>query len=270
MKRIITVEVLAVSFLVAACGDPSWHAREAAGASAAPTSVRGQAGYALPPQVQQVSLGRDGSLEISGRAAHDGRVRALTAQGSAYGAATGVGGSFLIDAPASSTPLLIALSADDSHSLVSAPGFLFIPPDAPGRAVMLIPGAASHAVGGRAGLITAADYDAGGGGGVCGAAPAGQMVSIYLDGALVARTVASPSGLYAARLGDKPIPAGDHEIRVTTAGQSVSRILRFSAAAPPAGQSFSAVREDDGWRVNWTAPFGGSETTFVFTPRAPS
>ena len=66
----------------------------------------------------------------------------------------------------SAQPLVIAISEADGRRALQTDGWLFVPPDAPERAVILRAGAPARPL--QSGLVAAVDVDAGGGAGVSG------------------------------------------------------------------------------------------------------
>jgi hypothetical protein len=222
-------------------------------------------GYLTPPKVTSVSGPVAGMLNISGVGAPETRIRGVTPDRRGYGATSDKAGRFTLEAPPVATPLLIAVSEEqDGGRQLSADGWLFVPPDAPSHAVVLRAGAPSRPLPGGGGLIASTDFDAGGGGAVSGVTTPGAEVDITVDGGPVTRTHADTQGIYAAHLGaDKPLSSGAHTLRVTVGGQTIERGLIFNAASTT--QTFNAVHEADGWRVAWTTPGGGVQTTFIIT-----
>jgi hypothetical protein len=245
---------------LAACerGDP----RPAAPAASATASAAGEAtAYQAPPLPTAVVGAPGGPVTVKGRASPGVRVRAGSPDGAAYGTTAGEDGVFTLDLPAARAPRLFALSAEEGTRSVPGEGWLFIPPDDPRRAVLLRPGAAGVPVS-RESLIAVVDYDAGGGAAVAGHAPANAAVKLYLDGAEAADAKADRTGAYATRLTARVTP-GAHLLRAVAGGQSVERSISF---APGAAQGlFSAEREPAGWRVAWSPPGGGVQTTVVIT-----
>jgi len=267
MNRWSIAAAVSAALLAAACGKgPSSAAEQAA--ETAGSNPSGQGGnYLRPPEILAVSAARDGGFLIRGKAEPEARIRAVTlsTDHKAYGATAGADGAFVLGAPPSSTPLLVALASEAGKHQVSAEGWLFIPPDAPSRAVVLRAGAPARPRDPAAGAFGAVDYD-GGGGSVSGFAPPGAVVSVALDGANPLRARPDSHGMFAVRLGaDRAVSPGSHEIRVSTGAQTSTRSLQFHAGSEQSlgGQTFSALREADGWRVVWTLPGGGAQTTFV-------
>jgi hypothetical protein len=264
--------VAALACLVAACGQgappSSSTGPEAAGANS-------NAGYEAPPQVLSVTASAGGGFVIRGRAGPEARIRAVTPDQKAYGATAGRDGGFSLDVPAIGGPALISLSTESGRHPIESEGWLFVPPDAPARAVLLKPGAPARSFDATGGPIGALDYDAGGGASVSGLTTPNMPVSVSLDGGTPVKTRADARGAYGVRLGgDKPVAPGEHEVRVTVGDQTpgtpgsslktTTRRMQFvaGAAASLSGGAFSAQREPEGWRVVW-APPGGRQTTFV-------
>jgi hypothetical protein len=113
--------------------------------------------------------------------------------------------------------------------------------------------------------ITAVDYDSKGGCVVSGVAAAGQAVTILIDGVDRGEVRADATGRFSLPL-DEPIGAGPHRLDLMAGGQRAS----VSVAVTPAGAMpaipLKAARTGYGWRVDWTTPGGGVQTTVLFAP----
>jgi hypothetical protein len=135
--------------------------------------------------------------------------------------------------------------------------------------VLLRAGAPARPIDPSAGLIAVIDYDAAGGASVSGVASAGATVEVTVDGGRPAKARADARGVYGRSLGDEGrLAAGAHTLNVSMPAGSENKSATFTAGSP--GQTFRAVREPTGWRVDWAPPGGGAQSTFVFMPPAAS
>jgi hypothetical protein len=263
-SKTFLIVAAATATLAAGCGrkdaaltDPSVDASKTAAS-----------GYLAPPQVLAVRGQPGGAIQIEGVGTPDARIRGVTADRKSYGATVDKKGRFSLEVPSMATPTLIGIAEESGHSVLQADGLLFVPPDAPQKAVILRSGAPSKPLAPAPDLIAATDFDAGGGAAVAGVTAPNATVDVSLDGGTAVRTTADARGVYGARLGlDKSVSAGAHNIRVSSHGQSADRNLSFSAGTTTAAAFFNPVREPDGWRVAWSLRDGGVQTTFVLTGR---
>ncbi len=240
---------MALAGLLAACGAKGGSDPTGAG----PDPVQAQNGYLAPPVVTAVSAAQNGASVINGASGPGARIRAVTAEGKAYGATAGDDGHFALTIPRAAEPELLWLSTQGDRRSVEAEGWLFVPPDAPTRAVVLRPGAPARPLNTTAGLIAAVDFDGAGGAAVAGMAAPGAEVSIALDGGRPVAVRADARGAFGARFGlSSRIGPGLHSVSVSSGGRSLQRSLEFAATAP--AKTYSFERRPEGWRVAWIPP----------------
>ena len=250
------------ALVLAACGK-----KDAAALLTAPDPSHAPSSYLSPPQVLAVAARPGGAIAIEGAAAPDSRIRGVTPDRKGYGATTGKNGRFSLEVPPSNAPELIAISEENGRRQLQTDGWLFVPPDAPQRAVILRAGAPSRPL--QAGLVAAIDFDAAGGAAIAGVAAPDAEVDVSVDGGTAVRAYADVRGVWGARLGvDKHVTPGAHQVRVTSKSFVVDRSFDFSVGATT--QIFTATREADGWRIAWAMPGGGVQTTFLLVGAARS
>lgn len=262
-RRVLTGPVAA---LAAALTAGLWAAGcEAPEAAPPPPAATAATSYAAPPRVVEVEAAEDGLL-VRGRAAPGERVRLLTVEGGAHGAAADSEGDFVVLAPGGEPgqPRLLGLSGQRGGRAVPAEGWLYVPPGAPEAAVVLRPGAPA-AVLGAAQLLAAVDYDGGGAMTVSGRATPGTRVRVLVDGAPAGEGEAGPDGAFGVRLA-AAVPPGERDVMVSTPEARVER--RLLLAEGEAAGVMQTRAFDGGWRVTWRMPGGGHQTTFVFRPQA--
>ncbi len=250
--------------LLAGCGGE----RDRTAADIATAATKDDVNYLTPPRILGVSAGQGGYV-IRGLASPDGRIRAVSGGGRAFGATADKDGRFVLLTPRPPGPVLLTIAQERAGQATKAEGLLFVPSDGPAHAVILRAGAPALPLNPQAGLIATADYDAGGGATVGGMALPGQMVQVSLDGAAVIEAKADAHGAYGARLsGEGRIAPGDHTIKVVSGHATAERHLTFTA---PSAQAAGVAREPEGWRVVWPIPAAsnlgqGLQSTFVVAP----
>ena len=239
-----------------ACG-PSRPARPAGPAPL------GAADYAAPPRVSR-AVRAGATVEISGVAAPQARIRLTAPDGSASGTTALDDGRWSIILPAG-RPALFSLAQDVSGRTVRARGYLAVLP-APGQPVtMLRPGSGAWTAGSGAALaITAVDFDKAGATVVSGVAPAQSAVRVGLDGADAGEARTGADGRFAASL-TGPLSPGPHAIAVQ-AGGSTTTFTFDAARASDVAAPFAQSRRADHWRLDWLAPGGGVQTTLIADP----
>jgi hypothetical protein len=225
-----------------------------------PLSESEKAGYLAAPQVQRVVAGADGAPVAEGLTHPASRVRATLPSGEAYGATADSQGRFALGLPTTGESLLVRIWAEEGGRSTPAEGWLFAPAGDYAHAALLRPGSTTRSLAARPGLIAAVDFDAAGGAGVSGAAPAGSEVRPTIDGQPAGQARADARGRYGIRL--NRAPAGLHRLRAVAGAKAQERNVLFAPA--PAAGAYVAVRAGDGWRIDWTPPGGGSQTTFLF------
>lgn len=242
--------------VLAACG------QRADPGAVVPLSEAEQAGYLPGPIILAVAAAPDGAPLVRGRARPSGRVRATLPSGEAYGATADPEGRFELGLPVGGGSLMAAVTAEDGGRSTPAEGWLFAPAGDFGHAVLLRAGTASRAIASNAALIAVVDFDAAGGAGISGRSPVAGEVRLFVDGVAAGSVQTGGDGRYSLRL-SFPAP-GPHQLRIVVGGQTQERTVDFvPPVAPPAGR-FGVVRRGDAWRVDWLAPGGGLQSTYIF------
>jgi hypothetical protein len=234
-------------------------------AQAAPDPAEAaQLAFLKPPVVLSVTPGPGGSAEVNGLAAADSRIRAVTTDQASYGATTGHDGRFTLELPPVGRTRLVSLSMEAPNRSTVAAGWLFVPPDLPQRAVLLMAGAPAEPLAG-AGLIATVDYDAGGGLTASGRAGPSEILGLALDSGETQAIRTDAAGVWSLRFSDT-LKVGTHVLHLRTRSSSLDRPIVL--AQRPFQGVFEAVREANDWRVDWRPRGGGAQTTLVFTGAA--
>lgn len=248
--------VLGCVVVLAGCGQ-----RADPGAAPALTAAE-RAGYLPGPVVLAVVAAADGAPLVRGRARPSGRVRATLPSGEAYGATADSKGRFELELATGAGSVMALISAEDGGRSTPAEGWLFAPAGDFSHAVLLRAGTSSRAVASNAPLIAVVDFDAAGGAGVSGRASAAGEVKLFIDGVAAGSTQTDAEGRYSLRL-NAPAP-GPHRLRAVSGGQSLECTIEIAPPVAPRVGPFEAVRAGEAWRVDWSAPGGGLQTTYIF------
>ena len=181
--------------------------------------------------------------------------------------ASGVG-RWRLDLAPSSDLRLFSLSALDGGRSVQSEGYLAVAPD---LAAQLRAGSGALVYGAVADAprILAVDYDGKGGCVVSGVAGSGKTISVRIDGAARGQARADASGRFSLAL-DEPVAFGPHDVAVADGARTADERIEMSPAGPTPAIPLRAARLGTGWRVDWTTPGGGVQTTLLFPPRGPS
>lgn len=251
------IAILALCALAAGCS----RAAPSHGAAAPASSPVGA--YLAPPQLT-TAVRQAGATSLSGTATPGSVIRLASPDGSTITGAVDRGGVWRLSAPAGDAPRLYSLSETLGGRLVRATGYLAVLPSPGPAAAMLHPAAAAAMTPSDPERgITAIDYDSSGAAVASGRAAPGEAIRLELDGAEAGDDRADTRGMFSAVL-SRPLSAGAHGLRAT--GQHLQAGVAF-AAAPPAHVAtppFAAQRVDGAWRIDWTPPGGGVQSTLLF------
>ncbi len=226
-----------------------------------------ESAYHLAPAVDGVD--RDaGRVAIVGRAQPGSAVRLATPDGRVVSVVASAAGRWRIELTPSSDLRLFSVSALDGGRAVQSEGYLAVAPD---LAAQLRAGSGALVYGAvaEAPRILAIDYDGKGGCVISGVAGSGRVVSVRIDGAERGRARADASGRFSLAL-DEPVASGPHDIAIADGGQTAGERVDITPADPMPAIPLRAERLGAGWRVDWTTPGGGVQTTLLFPPRRPS
>ena len=251
------IPILALCALAAGCGrtTPS----HGAGAPT-PSAV---AAYLSPPQLT-AAVRQAAAASLSGTATPGAAVRLNSPDGSAIAGSADRGGVWKLSAPVGAAPRLYSLSETLGGRLVRATGYLAVLPSPGPVAAMLHPAAAAAMTPSDTERgITAIDYDGSGAAVASGRAAPGENIRLELDGKEAGEDRADARGLFSGVL-SRPLAAGAHMLRAT--GEHLQAVVAFDAVRPVriATPPFTAQRLDGAWRIDWTPPGGGVQSTVLF------
>jgi hypothetical protein len=250
--------LLAVALLtISACSQPANNqataANEAEGAS--------EQQYQSAPELTGASFGRDGRVELAGRAAPGAVVRLTSPGAPAQFATADPAGLWRLTAPASEQPRLFGLSMSAGGRVVQAMGYLFVAPGAIAR--LRVGGGAEVLTSASRGLAALAlDYDNKGAATVSGMAQPGEAVGLRADGVERGQATADQAGRFVLSL-SQPLTVGSHDFELVGPSGAVRFSAGASAAPPITGAPYAARREGAAWRVDWITPGGGEQTTLI-------
>jgi hypothetical protein len=244
MKRRIAVSLAVLAASLAGCSPAPQENK--GGTQEAPSD------WSQPPRIQSVEVTPAG-LRIRGQAGAEARVVLRDAVGSAQAVSADARGRFELTAPTPADAALFSLAVQTGEETAEAPERLLVLDGGRGPIAVLLAGEASIRLD-RSGLLGAVDTD----GAVMilsGPLSDGSAPSLSLDGqALSARGRAGPIWWIDA-------PATPEPRTITVGGQTYD----YPGATNKAGP-LRAERAGEGWRVGWSAPHGGRQTTWLPDP----
>jgi len=232
------------------------------------TASQARAEYLAPPSVTSAVRQTSGAVVLTGTGQPGSRIRLASPDGSAIGATASTAGAWSLTVSPADAPRLYSLSSDTAGRLLRARGYVAALP-APGpAAAMLAPGEGAQAFGwpSAGGVnIRAVDFDSSGAAVASGSAPADDAVRLRLDGADAGEDQADAKGDYSVSM-SRSLTRGQHTIAAHTAHGSASATLDMRPGAPIAAPPLAAERVGGAWRLDWTPPGGGVQTTVLFDP----
>ena len=206
-------------------------------------------------------------MVLAGRAQPGSTVRLSTPEGRALSTPASAAGRWRIELPPSADMRLFSLSTLDGGRVVQSEGYLAVASD---LAAQLRAGAGALVYGATADgpRILAVDFDSKGGCVVSGVAGSGHAALVRIDGADRGRTRADAAGRVTLAL-DEPVAFGAHTVEIVDGDRRARRSVEMSAAGSMPAIPLRAERLDAAWRVDWTTPGGGPQTTLLFPPQVP-
>ena len=227
------------------------------------TSAMEAAGYWRAPEITGVDQAGSNMFVVTGQTIANARVRFGYSGRRAVGVTSDSKGKFRAELPSGPEGGLYDLSTEDGGRSMHADGRLFIPADAPEKAVLMRPGAPSLALFNDIMPVAVIDYDRAGALAIAGRVAPTTTIEVVLNGEIRARTISDDRGFYTATT--QIDPPGDTEtantLSVVAGGKESARNFADSRIK---ADSDSITRFADGWRVDWVLPGGGMQTTLVF------
>ncbi len=255
-----------VACALAGCGP---NRRPAAAEASSPTG----AGYTAPPQLLAAIRTTRGT-SLHGSAPAGATITLKSPDGASVTAVADRLGGWTLGLPAAGAPRLYAFWMVAAGRMVRGEGALATVPAPAAPALLLRAGAAALPAVMRATrpVLAAVDYDAEGGVAVAGLAPPEARLRLAVDGRPA--DAGRPDALGRFQLmGPKsqPLAPGLHRLTVTSDADRAEAEVTLSPSAPLDGAPVRTAREADGWRIDWTLPGGGRQTTVVLdTPPPPA
>jgi hypothetical protein len=207
----------------------------------------------------------DGGVKLTGRALPSSQVKMVSLRGLAAGPIRADGsGAWTIALGPVPEPALYSLAEETGGRTVSAEGLIAVLPGAPTVAVLRA-GFGAQVVQGADGKpleIQALDYDVAGAAVVSGRARAGSAVRVVIDGEAPIQVAAGQDGRFSLTL-PKPVPPGPHRLQVLTPQASAEVEIVLTPPAATGNRAYQAQAEKFGWRVDWTTPGGGAQSTLL-------
>ncbi len=264
IARILAIGTVLAGAL-AACQPPHPAAKDPAAADAAAFEAKG---YTHAPVITGLKTGEAGFVVISGTAPADSRMRfafvdPLKSGTQAVGVTTDAQGRFQAEVPIGAGGGLYDVTVDDGSRLRQMEGRLFVPPGRPDHAVLMRPGAPSLPLFAGGGALASMDYDGNGAFALSGHVRPMAMVDVALDGQVLAQARADASGLYTLLIQINKLPPDEVlNIAVTSSGVTAKQDATMAVAI--AGPGNHVTPAGSGWRIGWTVPGGGTQSTVVF------
>jgi hypothetical protein len=249
----------ALGLLLAGCSRPGFPDGQAQAGAEAPDP-----GYRAPPEVSRVIRAGDGAVTLGGRALPSAQVRMVSPAGARVDTRADGSGIWTASLGPVSEPILYSLAEEAGGQKVEAEGLVAVLPGAP-TVALLRAGAGAQVVedAGKAPLkILAVDYDMAGGAVVSGVARAAAPVRVLVDSQPAMEGAAGADGRFSLTL-PKPLPSGRHQVQVVTPQGMAEAQIVVTPPAPPKDAPYQAQVESFGWRVDWTTPGGGAQTTLL-------
>ena len=257
------IAICLATLALAACRRPAGTPPEATADRAETAS---NAGYLTPPQLALAERKPDGAVQLTGTAAAGAKVRLASPEGASFGAVAGADGAWSLALPVASTPRMFAVSAEAGGETVRAEGALLVLP-APGPPGLLVRAgfaALMLASAPKAAGIVALDYDSAGGAAVAGFAPPGGQVRLSLDGQPAGLDQANTKGRFAVMAPNRRLSGGRRRIEIEVQGAPPASVEAEVSPPAPLSAPYRAIRQAGAWRIDWTPPGGGVQTTLVF------
>lgn len=256
--RRFTAKALLGLALLAGCdrSSPRAAARREARRAAANESA-----YHPAPMV--LAVGRDlGRIVLSGSAQPGVAVRLATPDGRVFTTIANRRGVWRIVLAPSTDMRLYSLSMIDGGRVVQSEGYLAVAPDVVAE---LRAGAGAALIGAppASARITAVDYDSKGGCVVSGVAAPNRITAIQIEGVARGGVRTGSRGRFFLAL-NEPITPGSHTIALLSDGRRGEVAIDVAPPGPLPAIPLLATRTRQGWRVDWTTPGGGLQTTLLF------
>ena len=263
-KAMLLGSALAGALAGAGCSSPTG----AAANNATNAAQSGEQGFRSAPSLTDAPRAADGTVVLAGSAAPAAAVRLENATGAALFATADAQGRWTTHLPPSAEARLFALSMSQGGRVSPATGYLFVMPDgavarlaAGGGSAMLTPDTATR-------VSLALDYDNRAAATLSGAGAPGQTVALRVDGVERGQAPADAAGRFVLPL-NEPLTAGAHDFELAN-GTAEVRFSAIIAAPAQLHGPFAAAPIKGGWRVDWTTPGGGEQTTLVFEAQTPA
>lgn len=228
-------------------------------------------GYLQAPRLTATTLS-DRSFSVKGAAAKGARIRLSSPEGQAFGTTADDSGLWQIDVPRNAAmdqqAMLFGLSEDIEGRIIQAEFYVALLPDAQVPVVLLRAGTGAQTLAsGTAFAITTADFDNAGGLTVSGFAPAAKPIKASVNGSQSIETFVGADARFSIGLTGSS-SAGVRQIQILSGIDQRTLTLDVSAHRLAPGTLADTTRLVGGWRIDWTTPSGGVQTTYIQNPKA--
>jgi hypothetical protein len=227
-------------------------------------------GYRGAPQLTGAVREPDGGVALVGRALPSARLRMVSPEGARIETTADGSGAWRAAMGPVSEPTVYRLAAESNGQRIEAEGLVAVLPGAPTVALLRAGAGADAFDPGKPGLrILAVDYDSGGAAVVSGRAPASSPMRILVDGVPAVEAAAGADGRFSQIL-PKPLTPGLRHLEVVTSKAVAAVQITVTPPTLPKDGPYQAVAVGAGWRIDWTTPGGGPQTTLLLPASAPT
>jgi hypothetical protein len=256
-RALLQPSMMTLALLAAGCSRPS--AFPAGGAQAEAPDP----GYRGPPRLRGSIKAADGAVSLSGQALPSSKVRMVSPAGARVETTADGSGAWSAAVGPVSEPTLYRLVEEEANGRrVEAEGFVAVLPGAPVVALLRAGAGAEVQDPAKVLKLLAVDYDSGGGVVVSGRARPSSPVRVLVDDQPALQGAADKDGRFSLTL-PKPLSPGARKLVVEAPEATVGAEIVLTPRAMPLDMPYVAASVPFGWRIDWTTPGGGSQTTLL-------
>ncbi|HVY34985.1 MAG TPA: hypothetical protein VG960_11265 [Caulobacteraceae bacterium] len=258
----VLAAIVLASFALNGCGRSAPWTRTASPVDT-PAADADDSGYREPPQVKGAQREPGGAVVLTGQALPGATVRLASPDGRAEQTTADASGAWSLTAPRGGAAIY-GLSQEVGGRRQQAQGYLAVLPHGEPAAAVLRSGAGAVALarGSARPAITAIDFDGTGAAVVSGWAGSSQPLKVLVDGTSVDEGTSGPDGRFFLSL-PKPLGAGMRSVQVVSP-TGATRVGADVSPPPVFTGVMHAVPRGAGWRIDWSTPTGGIQSTELF------
>ncbi len=259
VRPLIAAAAAAVSLAACDEAEDSWTAPPS---GAAATETAAEAGYLAPPRITGAS--REGAaVQLEGTAAPNARVRIAPPRGEPLFVQADADGRWSAGLTPGAPVRLFGLSMTEAGRTAQSEGYVLLTADGHVAQLRAGAGALTLAPASPRPRILAVDYDREGGAVVSGVAAPQTELALRVDRERRGDTKTDARGRFSISLAE-PLNLGGHVLEVAGSGGADTLRVDITPAGDLGAGPFVGERTAFGWRVDWTPPGGGVQTTLIF------